>query len=233
MAIWDDVVPREEQAIYEEGGWGGRVGFGRRPALLVIDMYTAFVDPAFPFASPGARECARQIRVLLDAAREGGVPVFYTRAERTTWPEERGRWKARAVSRPIMSRPDAYHIVPEVAPRPDEPVIVKTYPSGFTGTNLTSYLVYHGVDTVIVTGVVTSGCVRDTVLDAFNQCYRVIVPQEAVADRGATSHKVTLFDIHMKYGDVLPVAEVLEYLQGIREGEAAEAIGAGSARSGS
>ena len=173
-----------------------------RPALLVVDMYTAFVDPAYPFASPGARDTARVIARLLDAAREAGTPVFYTRGERATWPIERGRWKTRGVYRPIMERPEAYQIVPEVAPRHDEPVIVKAYPSGFVGTNLLAYLVYHGVDTLIVTGTVTSGCVRDTVLDAFNHNYRVIVPVEAVCDRGETSHKVTLFDIHMKYGDV-------------------------------
>jgi nicotinamidase-related amidase len=220
MAIWDDVIPRAEQEIYERGGWGGRVGFGQRPALLVVDMYTAFVDPAYPFASPGARDCARAIRALLEVARERGVPVFYTRGERPAWPIERGRWKTQGVYRPIMDRPEAYQIVPELAPRPDEPVIVKAFPSGFVGTNLLAYLVYHGVDTLVVTGTVTSGCVRDTVLDAFNHNYRVIVPVEAVCDRGPTSHKVTLFDIHMKYGDVLPGTEVLEYLRTVRAGEA-------------
>ncbi len=219
MAIWDDVIPREERELYERGGWGGRVGFGRRPALLVVDMYAAFVDPAYPFASPGARECARQIRRLLDEARARGVPVFHTRGERKALAVERGRWKTAGVYTPIMQRPEAYEFAPEVAPRPDEPVIVKTFPSGFAGTNLLAYLIYHAVDTVIVTGTVTSGCVRDTVLDAFNQNYRVIVPVEAVCDRGQTSHKVTLFDIHMKYGDVLPLAEVLEYLGQVEQGE--------------
>jgi nicotinamidase-related amidase len=218
MAIWDDVVPAAERELYEKGGWGGRVGFGRRPALLVIDMYTAFVDPAYPFASPDARQCARSIRTLLDAARGRRHPVFFTRAERATREVERGRWKTRGVYTPIMDRPEAYQVVPELEPRPEEPVLVKSFPSGFVGTNLLSYLVYHGVDTVVVTGTVTSGCVRDTVLDAFNHNFRVIVPVEAVCDRGPTSHKVTLFDIHMKYGDVLPVAEVLEYLRTVGAG---------------
>jgi nicotinamidase-related amidase len=219
MAIWDDVIPREERELYERGGWGGRVGFGRRPALLVIDMYTAFVDPAYPFASPGARECARAIRPILDEARARGVPVFHTRGVRKTLPVQRGRWKTAAVYNPMMERPEAYQIVPELAPRPDEPVIVKTFPSGFAGTDLLSYLVYQNVDTVIVTGTVTSGCVRDTVLDAFNHSFRVVVPVEAVCDRGITSHKVTLFDIHMKYADVLPSAEVLDYLGQVEHGE--------------
>jgi len=221
MAIWDDVVPKAEQQIYLDGGWGGRVGFGQRPALLVIDMYTAFVDMAYPFASPGARDTARVIARLVDAARASGAPVFYTKAERATWPIERGRWKTTGVYRPIMDRPEAYQIVPELAPRPDEPVIVKIYPSGFQGTNLLAYLVYHNIDTLIITGTVTSGCVRDTVLDAFNYNYRIVVPVEAVCDRGPTSHKVTLFDIDMRYGDVIPTAEVLEYLGTVRAGEAA------------
>ncbi len=221
MAIWDDVIPPAERALYEQGGWGGRVGFGERPALLVIDMYTAFVDPAYPFASPDARACARRIRELLDAARAHGHPVFYTRAERPTREVERGRWKTRGVYTPIMERSEAYQIVPELAPRPEEPVLVKSFPSGFAGTNLLSYLVYHAIDTVVVTGTVTSGCVRDTVLDAFSHNFRVIVPVEAVCDRGPTSHKVTLFDIHMKYGDVLPLAEVREYLETVRRPAAA------------
>jgi nicotinamidase-related amidase len=220
MAIWDDVIPRDERELYERGGWGGRVGFGRRPALVVIDMFTAFVDPAYPFSSPGAPECARQIRRLLDEARARGVPVFHTRGQRTTRPVERGRWKTAGVYTPIMDRPEAYQLVPEVAALPEEPVIVKTFPSGFAGTNLLAYLVYHNVDTLIVTGTVTSGCVRDTVLDAFNHNYRVIVPIEAVCDRGQTSHKVTLFDIHMKFGDVLPLSEVLDYLTQVDQGEA-------------
>ena len=107
---------------------------------------------------------------------------------------------------------------------------MKAFPSGFVGTNLLAYLVYHNVDTLIVTGTVTSGCVRDTVLDAFNHNYRVIVPEEAVCDRGATSHKVTLFDIHMKYGDVLPQAEVLDYLKTFRSGEASLVLEEAAAR---
>src|SRR6516162_10118732 len=106
-------------------------------------------------------------------------------------------------------------------------VIVKSAPSAFFGSDLASYLIYHNVDTVIVTGTVTSGCVRDTVLDAFNYNFRVIVPVECVCDRGATSHKVTLFDIHMKYGDVVPMADVLGYLKTVRHGEQERAARAG------
>ena len=229
MAIWDDVVPKEEQELYERGGWGGTVGYGRRPALLVVDMYRAFVDPAYPYSSPSAPATVRAIQPLLAAARDAECPVFFFKARRRTIPAERGRWKTTAVNtRPVMADPAAYEIVPELAPRPTESVIVKSAPSAFFGTDLVSYLIFHNVDTVIVTGTVTSGCVRDTVLDAFNYSFRVIVPVEAVCDRGVTSHKVTLFDLQMKYADVVPAAGVLEYLKSVHHGEQEHLAGARS-----
>jgi len=226
VAIWDDVIPPDEQALYERGGWGGRMGFGRRPALLVVDMYAAFVDPAYPFSSPSAPATVQAIRTVLASARAAGCPVFFSKARPRSIPAERGRWKSTASRQPIMADPAAYEIVPELRPLPHESVIVKSGPSAFFGTDLVSYLIYHGVDTVIVTGTVTSGCVRDTVLDAFNYSFRVIVPVECVCDRGITSHKVALFDMHMKYADVVAMAEVLDYLQTVRQGEQGHAVGA-------
>jgi maleamate amidohydrolase len=219
MAVWDDVIPKEEQDLYARGGWGGIAGFGRRPALLVVDMYTAFVDPAYPFSSPTAPETARAIARVLSASRAAECPVFFSKGARHTIPAEQGRWKVTATKLPTMARPNAYEITPELRPLENESVIVKSAPSAFFGTNLLSYLIYHNVDTVIVTGTVTSGCVRDTVLDAFSNNFTVIVPIECVCDRGLTSHKVSLFDIHMKYGDVVPVADVLAYLATVRHGE--------------
>jgi len=223
VAIWDDVVPNAEQELYERGGWGGRVGYGRRPALIVVDMYTAFVDAAYPFSSPDAPATARAIQPLLAAARGAGCPVFFSKARARTIPAERGRWKVTAGRRPVMANPEAYEIVPELRPLPTESVVVKAAPSAFTGTDLASYLIYHTVDTLIVTGTVTSGCVRDTVLDAFSLNFRVIVPHDAVCDRGQISHKVALFDIHMKYGDVVASSEVLAYLSTVHNGECAQA----------
>ncbi len=232
MAIWDDVVPKEEQALYERGGWGGTVGYGRRPALLVVDMYRAFVDPAYPYSSPSAPATVRVIQTILAAARAAECPVFFSKAKRRTIPAERGRWKTSAVNiRPIMADPAAYEIVPELAPLPTESVVVKAAPSAFFGTDLVSYLIFHNVDTVIVTETVTSGCVRDTVLDAFNYSFRVVVPEDAVCDRGITSHKVALFDLHMKYADVVPTVDVLAYLETVKHGEQ-EPAGAGDMAAG-
>ncbi|MGQ0571624.1 MAG: isochorismatase family protein, partial [Armatimonadota bacterium] len=106
----------------------------------------------------------------------------------------------------------------ELAPLRTETVVVKTAPSAFHGTNLVSHLVFHNVDTVIVTGTVTSGCVRATVVDAFSYGFRVVVPVEGVYDRGATSHKVALFDIYTRYGDVLSMAEVMVYMRTVKAG---------------
>ncbi len=218
MPIWDDVIPPEERAIYERGGWGGVAGYGRRPALLVVDMYTAFVDPAYPFSSPDAPKAVAAIKEVLAQARASGMPVLYSRAKRARNAAERGRWKSTGSLQPIMANPQAYQIVPELAPLPTETVVVKTAPSAFHGTNLLSHLVFHGVDTVIVTGTVTSGCVRATVVDAFSYGLLVVVPQECVYDRGRTSHKVALFDIYTRYGDVLPMADVVAYMRTVRDG---------------
>ncbi|MDR7481157.1 MAG: isochorismatase family protein [Armatimonadota bacterium] len=220
MAIWDDVVPPEERALYEGGGWGGIMGFGRRPALLVVDMYTAFVDPAFPFSSPDAPAAVAAIRQVLHQARASGVPVIFSKADRPRNVAERGRWKGTTRLHPTMSRPEAYEIVADLAPLPGETVLIKAAASAFHGTNLASLLVVYGVDTVIVTGTVTSGCVRATVVDASAYGFIPVVPIECVYDRGRTSHKVALWDIHTRYGDVLPTADVLAYLRTVRDGTA-------------
>ncbi len=212
MAIWDDVIGVEERQAYLKAGWGGKVGFGSRPALLVVDMYRAFVDPDYPYSSPEAGATAAQIRLAIDAFRRNGHPVLFTTAKAATNPADRGRWKSSALTSDRRSQPEAYEIWPEISPAPGEVVIVKTYPSAFFGTTLSSQLIYDSIDTLIVTGTVTSGCVRATCLDGFNYNFRVIVPEECVCDRGPTSHKVALFEIDMKYGDVVTLEDVLDHV---------------------
>ncbi len=216
MAIWDDVIPEEERRLYRKGGMGeAAIGFGERPAILVVDMTYGFVDSAFPLGhGETGWPAVAAIRRLLECARPLGLPVLYTLARPAASACERGLWKGGgATANPGMQDPKANQIVEEIAPRPGEPVIAKTFPSAFFGTALSSYLIYHRVDTLVITGMVTSGCVRGSAIDAFSYNYRVIVPQECVADRGQTSHKVALFEIHMKYGDVLPLDEVIAHLE--------------------
>jgi nicotinamidase-related amidase len=121
-----------------------------------------------------------------------------------------------------MQNPEAYQIIPELQPLPTESVLVKAAPSAFYGTGLLSQLVYHNVDTVILTGTVTSGCVRATAVDAFSNGFRVAVVIEGVYDRGRTSHKVALWDIHTRYGDVMSKDEVLAYMRTVRDGVSAQ-----------
>lgn len=218
MAIWDDVVPLEEQGMYERGGMGGTVGYGSRPALLVVDMTYGFVDSAYPLGhGETGWPAAHAIAEVLARARQAGIPVIYTIGKPGRSPMECGRWKGGgAAGHPLMREPRANQIVESIAPRDGEPVIPKTFPSAFFGTDLLSYLVFANADTVILTGMVTSGCVRSTAIDAFSYNYRVIIPEECVADRGQTSHKVALFDLHMKYADVVPRSDTITYLAQLR-----------------
>jgi nicotinamidase-related amidase len=128
-------------------------------------------------------------------------------------PAERGRWKTQGLPPVPADLPPGDVIVDELTPEDDEIVITKgNKPSGFFGTPLASYLVHAGVDTAIVTGMTTSGCVRATVLDAFQNNFHVVIPHECSADRSQISHQVNLFDMHMKYADVVSLDETLGYL---------------------
>jgi maleamate amidohydrolase len=216
MAYIPDLIPAGERARYARGHMGKRVGFGARPVVLVVDMTRAFTEDRFPLgcAAAGA-PCAAAVRDLLDVARPRGVPVLYTRYDAFAADAEWGRWLDKGTGAEpdsLMRSPEAHEIADAIKPEAGDVVITKTKPSAFFATPLPSILTYLGVDTVVVAGMVTSGCVRATVVDAFSHNYRVIVPIEAVADRSETSHQVNLFDMDMKYADVLPLADVLRHL---------------------
>lgn len=211
MPIWDGIISQDDLAAMGKE-WGNSRGFGRKLALLVIDMTYAFVDDRFPlgYARTGW-PCVTAIRQLLDLARQAEMPVFFSGGLPARNPAERGLWKSSGKDLP-SGLPDPNEIVSELAPLPTETVIRKRRPSAFFGTELSSLLIYHQVDTVLLTGMVTSGCVRATAVDAFSHNLRVIVPEECVADRVQVPHAVNLFDIHMKYGDVMPLHEVMAEL---------------------
>jgi nicotinamidase-related amidase len=194
-----------------------RMGFGAHAAILVIDMSCAFVDPSFSLApAVRPRETIDAIAALISAGRKAGIPVLFTTTRTPRNMADWGRWKwTTLVTNPELSHSDTWQIVEELVPRPEESVVYKTRPSGFFGTDLASLLIHQGIDTVIVTGMTTSGCVRATVVDAFSYNFRVIVPVECVADKVDLSHRVSLFDIHMKFGDVIPLKEVLRYVRSI------------------
>jgi nicotinamidase-related amidase len=205
---WGDEVAD----FYSSRGFGNRVGFGRHPAVLVVDMMVAFTDPSY---GVGVEQAATvdAIAELLAAARDRGLPVYYTRTAYERDGRDGGVFmeKVPALRELVLGSP-AVEIDPGLAPAPGEPVILKKFASAFHGTNLLSLLVGDGVDTLILTGCTTSGCIRAAAVDGISYGFRVVVPESAVSDRAAGPHWSNLFDINAKYGDVLPLSEVLEEL---------------------
>ena len=210
VRIWDDVIPESDKAWFARGRHGELLGFGQHPVLLVVDVTYDFVDPKFPMAAGEMGwGVVRSIQALLQAARPADVPVIFTQGTVPTHPAHRGRRKGTGSTR------EGGRIVAEIGPREGELVIVKPKASAFFGTPLASWLIGMGVDTVIVTGLVTSGCVRATVVDAAAYNFIPVVVEECVGDRGIVSHKVNLFDMHMKYADVVSLKETIDYFTGL------------------
>jgi nicotinamidase-related amidase len=195
-------------------GLGGRGGFGEHPALIVVDMSTAFTDPSSPLACDLDDAIHDLARVLAAARAREGMPVVFT----TVAYGERERVSARALLRKMSAalvvEPGSpwTEIDPRLAPRAGEPVITKVFPSAFFGTTLASYLIAERCDSVIVTGAATSGCVRATVVDAVSHGFQVVVPRGAVGDRLPSAHEANLADIDLKYGDVMSTDEVVALL---------------------
>ncbi len=203
------------------GGFGGRGGFGTRPALAVVDMSVGFTDPESPLACD-LEGPVESVARLLEAARRPRIPVVFT----TVSYRESDKLTAATFldKAPALLTLEAgsrwTEIDPRIAPLPSEPVLTKLFASGFFGTPLASLLTAAGVDTLIVAGASTSGCVRSTVVDALQYGFRPVVPREAVGDRNPDAHEANLYDVDAKYGDVLPVEEVLEYLDEVASARA-------------
>jgi maleamate amidohydrolase len=210
MVKWQDLV-RQYRGELPGKSWAPK---GKKPAVVVVDMTRAFLDERYPLANPEANKgCVASISSLLLLARSKSIPIFYIKGK-TGSIAERGRWKlAEKINRVMIEDGEAHQIVPELAPQAQDIVVAKNKPSAFFGTDLASVLNYYGVDTLIICGVVTSVCVRGTVVDAFCNNYRVIVPEECVADPWPLSHEVALFEFHMRFADVVPLKMVQKYLQ--------------------
>lgn len=194
-------------------GFHGRAGFGARPALLVVDLNVGFTDPSSPLVCD-LEEVVGANRRLLDAFRRAGAPVVFTTVAFDAAARQAASVFIDKVPALLTLRSGSrwVEIDPRLAPLPDEAVIVKSFASAFFGTPLASILNGHRVDTVVVTGASTSGCVRATAVDALQHNYRVVIPREAVGDRNAAAHEANLYDIDTKYGDVMPIDDVLAVL---------------------
>ena len=232
--IWNQFLTERDKAVFAASGYGARGGFGKRPALLVIDVNYAFCgdkpEPILESIKRWRNSCGEEswpavaaIKSLCDKAHDKGVPVIYTTGIRRAdnWDNGSWSWKnSRNAERPAVpvTNIDGNQIVDEIAPAPQDIVIHKQKPSGFFGTNLASYLTLLGADSVIVTGTTTSGCIRATVLDAFSMNYRVAIAEEGCFDRSQASHAINLCDMNAKYADVVKTAEVLSFLDTLPEG---------------
>ncbi len=226
MAVWDDVISERDKAVYDKAGYGGRQGFGTRPAVLVIDVNYNFVgeepEPILKSIETHRNSCGEegwegvyQIQKLLKAARDKGIPVFFSTGMPRQTALDSGRWggKNQRTAEDVEERSQrGNEIVEEIAPIEGEVVIRKQKPSVFFGTTLMSYLTELHVDTLLVGGTTTSGCVRATVLDAFSYNFKVSVVEECTFDRGQVTHKINLFDMNSKYADVISLVEAEDYV---------------------
>jgi nicotinamidase-related amidase len=216
-----------EIAQLRRAGMGRRIGFGRTPALLIIDAQNYMVGPTgpdddteYPSACPGAREVLPVIAAMAQAFRDKAYPVIYTRNVARPDGLDMG---LKRLKRGLLKIEGWYlegtrgaEIAPQVAPQANDLVLVKGKQSGFHGTPMLNLLVAAGVDTVVVTGGSTSNCVRATALDASSYNFRTIVPRDAVFDRIRVSHQVNLMDIARQLGDVVTSEEVTDYLAGLK-----------------
>lgn len=233
---WEAHFPREELETLAKAGYGNRIGFGARPALLVVDATYSFCGdrprPIREAIGINRRSCGDRawaalgpVQRLLAAARAAAIPVVFSTMRDPADPAyEPGLWGAKN-TRGIEDRGAAgrgggrdNEILDEIAPIAGELVLAKDKPSVFVGTGLAGYLIGRGVDSLIICGGTSSGCVYATAVDGFSHNYLVTVVQDACFDRVETPHHAALLDIDMKYGDVVGADEVLTHLGSLRTG---------------
>lgn len=249
--IWDKYLNEEDKAVFAASGFGSMAEWGKRPALLIIDVNYAFCDekptPILESIKKWRTSCGEYaweampvLQKLIATCHGKGIPVIYTTGTQRPDKWDAGSWawkSSRRKDEALSSTPlltsdglDGNEIVAEIAPGPRDIVIHKQKPSGFAGTPLVSYLQLLGCDSVIVTGTTTSGCVRATVLDAFSLNYRVTVVEDGCFDRAQANHAINLCDMHAKYANVMPSEEVIDHLNGLSQGMYDLPSGAGMGR---
>ncbi|MFL6008825.1 MAG: isochorismatase family protein [Rubrobacteraceae bacterium] len=205
----------ETREIYERARLGQSVTLGARPAVLVVDFSRGFTDPESTMGSELTREVEATNR-LLAAAREREIPVIFTTIGFEPNMKDGSLWleKAPGLGELIIGS-KWVEIDPRLERRDEETVILKKGASAFFGTNLPSILVSQGVDTIIMCGATTSGCVRATAVDLLQYGYPTLVPRECVGDRAQAPHEANLVDIQAKYADVVSVEDALAYIESV------------------
>ena len=211
MADWQ----RETGEEYRRKGLAARMGYGRRPVLLVVDFINGFTDPSTPLGGDFSAEIAVTLR-LLEAFRAERLPIVYTTIAYQPDLRDAGMWVRKVPSLAILTKGSAMVEVDDrIRPAHGERVVGKKFASAFFGTELDAHLKGLGVDTVIMAGCTTSGCIRSSAIDAIQSGYFSIVVRDAVGDRAPGPHESNLFDIDAKYGDVVSSGDVLNYLRSL------------------
>ncbi len=221
-----------DTGIYQRRGFQRRVGFGRRPALIHIDLANAWTRPGHAFSCDGMDVIIPAVQRLNDAARAKQIPIVYTTTAYavTAGPNtDMGIWHHKIPVEQLKLGSPEVAIDERIAPLDGEQVIVKKRASAFHGTYLAGFLKANGVDTVVITGVTMAGCVRHTTEDAIAEGFRPIVVREAVGDRVPGVVEWNLFDIDSKFGDVEPLDRVVSYLDELTPAAADDLQGSSAA----
>jgi nicotinamidase-related amidase len=203
-----------EEEFFKSRGFGLRMGFGERPALIAIDLIKAFTDSTRPLGANLDSQIAATSR-LIDAAHERRIPVIFSTVRYDDKDlADAGIWalKQRG-SITLRNDTDGSVVDPRLPVGPEDSILLKKYASCFFGTDLVSRLVSRRIDTLVIAGCTTSGCVRATAVDALQNGFRPMIVTEAVGDRSQAAHDQSLFDLNAKYGDVVSLDQTLHYLR--------------------
>ncbi len=206
----------DEAAFFAARGFGRRIGFGARPAVIVIDIVKAFTDPTRPLGAPLEAQIEATNK-MLDVAHARGLPVIFSTVRYDdAGVKDAGIWLTKMAGiTTLVADEGGWELDPRLHAEKSDTLLVKKYASCFFGTDLTSRLLAHGADTVLLTGCTTSGCVRATAVDAVQTGFRPMVVREAVGDRSASAHAQSLFDLDAKYADVVSLDETLQYMSSV------------------
>ena len=207
----------EALAANYRGTFDGSLHWGRRPAVLVVDFLNAYTTPGSPLYAPDVAVAVQATVPLLQAARAAAVPVIYTRVLYHPNGLDGGLFVQKVpVLRAMVEGNPMAELVPELPPAPGDLILVKQYASAFFGTHLAATLTAAGVDTLVIAGCSTSGCIRATAVDAMQHGFRPVVVRDCVGDRAREPHEANLFDIQAKYGEVVPSSAVLARFAGLQ-----------------
>ena len=230
--IWDEFLTDQDRSVFKASGYGSLAGFGKKPAVLIIDVNYNFLgdkpEPIINSIKKWPNSCGeigwkalKPISKIILESRKKKLPLIYTTGEfrQDKWDRGSWAWKNNRTSKSEKklheNKINGNKIIPIIEPKPTDIIVKKLKPSAFFGTNLQSFLTLLHVDSLIILGTTTSGCVRATVLDAFSTNYRVIVVEDGCFDRSESSHAINLCDMHAKYADVIHSNTVIKYIQSL------------------